>query len=123
SEPLGRLELAGVRVARSDVLGDPETGAATLQWMLEHAQVGLCALALGAAEHALELTAKYATERRQFDRPIGTFQAVSQRAADAYVDVETMRLTLWRAAWLLSEGRPASAEVAVAKYWAAEAGH
>jgi alkylation response protein AidB-like acyl-CoA dehydrogenase len=123
SEPLGRLDLAGVRVAQSDLLGDPDAGAATLEWMLEHAQVGLCALALGAAERALELTARYATERRQFDRPIGTFQAVSQRAADAYVDVETMRLTLWRAAWLLAEGRPASAEVAVAKYWAAEAGH
>jgi 3-oxocholest-4-en-26-oyl-CoA dehydrogenase beta subunit len=119
SEPLGRLELADARVAPTDVLGDPEA----LHWMLEHAQVGLCALALGAAERALELTAKYATERRQFDRPIGTFQAVSQRAADAYVDVETMRLTLWRAAWLLTEGRSATAEVAVAKYWAAEAGH
>ena len=123
SEPLGRLELTGHRAAPENVLGDLEAGTATLEWMIEHAQIGLCALALGAAEHALELTAKYATERRQFDRPIGTFQAVSQRAADAYVDVETMRLTLWRAAWLLSEGRPASAEVAVAKYWAAEAGH
>ena len=123
SEPLGRLELAGARVAEADLLGNLETGSAILQCMLEEAQVGLCALALGAAEHALELTAKYATERHQFDRPIGTFQAVSQRAADAYVDVETMRLTLWRAAWLLAEGRSATAEVAVAKYWAAEAGH
>jgi 3-oxocholest-4-en-26-oyl-CoA dehydrogenase beta subunit len=123
SEPLGRLELTGARLAQADVLGDLEAGAATLHWMLEHAQIGLSALALGAAERALELTAKYATERRQFDRPIGTFQAVSQRAADAYVDVETMRLTLWRAAWLLAEGRSATAEVAVAKYWAAEAGH
>jgi alkylation response protein AidB-like acyl-CoA dehydrogenase len=124
-EPLGRLELTGARVAHDDLLGDPEAGAATLEWMwmIERAQIGLSALALGAAERALELTASYATERRQFDRPIGTFQAVSQRAADAYIDVETMRLTLWRAAWLLAEDRPASAEVAVAKFWAAEAGH
>jgi len=123
AEPLGRLELSGARVAHDDVLGAPEAHGKALQWVLEHAQIGLSALALGAAESALELTAKYATERRQFDRPIGTFQAVSQRAADAYVDVETMRLTLWRAAWLLDQDRPASAEVAVAKFWAAEAGH
>jgi 3-oxocholest-4-en-26-oyl-CoA dehydrogenase beta subunit len=122
-EPLGRLELSGVSVEARDVLVAPEPGRERLEWMLDHARVGMAALALGAATRALELTAKYASERQQFDRPIGTFQAVSQRVADAYIDVEIMRLTLWRAAWLLDQKRPARAEAAVAKFWAAEAGH
>jgi hypothetical protein len=122
-EPLGRLELAGVRVDAADVLAEPGRGQPVLDFMLDHARAGLCALALGIAERALELTARHATERQQFDRPIGTFQAVSQRAADAYIDVETMRLTTWRAVWLLSEGLPATRDVAIAKFFAAEAGH
>ena len=91
--------------------------------MLDHAQVGLCALQLGIAEHALRLTAEYSSGREQFGRPLGSFQAVQQRAADAFVDVEAMRWTMWRAAWLLSEGLPATDEVLEAKYFASEGGH
>ncbi len=75
------------------------------------------------AERALELTAEHARTRVQFDRPIGSFQAVSQRLADAYVAVEAIRLTLWQAAWRVVAGLPADSEVATAKFWAAEAGH
>ena len=123
-EPLGQLELSGAPLGPGDLLGEPEPerGPEMLGFMLDHARVGLCALALGAAERALELTARYTTERQQFDRPIATFQAVSQRAADAYVDVESMRLTMLRAAFLLSQAEPATAEVAIAKYTAAESG-
>ncbi len=53
-------------------------------------------------ERALELTAEHARTRVQFGRPIGSFQAVAQRLADAYIDVEAVRLTMWQAAWLLS---------------------
>ena len=59
----------------------------------------------------------------QFGRPIGSFQAVAQRLADAYVDVEAVRLTMWQAAWRLEAGLPAQTEVATAKFWAADAGH
>ena len=69
------------------------------------------------------LTAEYAKTREQFGRPIGTFQAVSQRLADGYIDVLGARLTMWQAAWRLSEGLPADTEVAIAKLWAADAGH
>ncbi len=55
--------------------------------------------------------------------PIATFQAVGHRLADCYIDVEGLRLTLWQAVWRIEEGLPASTEVEVAKYWAAEAGH
>jgi alkylation response protein AidB-like acyl-CoA dehydrogenase len=98
-------------------------GAEVLDWMTTRATVGLCALQLGVTERALELTAEHARTRIQFDRPIGSFQAVAQRLADAYVDVEAIRLTLWQAAWRVSEGLPADIEVATAKFWAADAGH
>jgi alkylation response protein AidB-like acyl-CoA dehydrogenase len=84
--------------------------------------VALCAIGVGVAERALELTATYTSVRKQFDRPLGTFQAVQQRAADAYIDVEAMRTTMWQAAWRLSQGLDAEREVRIAKFWAAEGG-
>ena len=63
---------------------------------------------------------QYTTQREQFGKPIATFQAVGQRAADAYIDAEAVRLTAWQAVWRLAEGLPATSEVAVAKYWADE---
>ena len=88
----------------------------------EFATTALCVQEAGACASALELTAEYTKTRVQFEKPIATFQAVGQRAADAYVDTEAIRLTAWQAASRLAAGLPAAAEVAVAKYWAAEGG-
>jgi acyl-CoA dehydrogenase len=112
----GSLELAGVAAQR---LGGPEV----VDWVVSRATVGLAAYQVGVLERALELTAEYAREREQFGRPIGSFQAVAQRLADAYIDVEAVRLTMWEAAWRLAQGLPATAEIATAKFWAADAGH
>jgi alkylation response protein AidB-like acyl-CoA dehydrogenase len=117
--PESRMDLDGVRVAAGDVL---EGGRAALAWLLQHAHAAQAAFALGVCERALELTAEYAKTRRQFDQPIAMFQAVAHRAANAYVDLQGMRLTAQQAVWRLSEGLPAEAEVAIAKFWAAEAG-
>ncbi|GHG34164.1 acyl-CoA dehydrogenase [Amycolatopsis bullii] len=93
-------------------------------WLRLRGTVGVCAQQLGVVERALELTAAYAAERKQFDHVIGGFQAVRQRLADAYLDVEAVRLTTLQAAWQLSSDAPAASEaVATAKFWAAEAGH
>ena len=116
----GRVVLSGVALDDDRVLG----GAEVADWLVARATVGLCAVQSGVIERALELTAEYAKSRVAFGRPIGSFQAVTQRLADAYVDVEAVRLTLWQAAWLLSSGDcGADVAVAVAKFWAAEAGH
>ncbi|MBG0565084.1 acyl-CoA dehydrogenase family protein [Actinoplanes aureus] len=85
--------------------------------------VGTAAYQLGVVERALEMTAEYARTRIQFGRPIGSFQAVSQRLADAYIDVEALRVALWQAVVLLDADQPAAAEVATAGFWAVEAGH
>jgi len=118
-----RVTLAAVRLAGDRVLGSPASGREMAGWLVSRGTVGLCALQLGVAERALELTAAYAQSRVQFGKPIGGFQAVSQRLADAYIDVEAIRLTMWQAAWLLAAGLPCATEVATAKFWAADAGH
>ncbi len=122
SAEAGRVVLDGVVLDDDRVLG-PGRGAEIARWLVARATVGLCAMQAGVIERALELTAEYARSREQFGRPIGSFQAVTQRLADAYIDAEAVRLTMWQAAWLLAAGEPAEAAVATAKFWAAEAGH
>jgi alkylation response protein AidB-like acyl-CoA dehydrogenase len=95
-------------------------------WLAARATVGHCAAQAGVIERALELTAEHARTRVQFGKPIGAFQAVTQRLADAYIDVEAVRLTLWQAVWMLDSagaGPDVDLAVATAKFWAAEAGH
>ena len=119
----GRVTLAGVRLPAGRVLGSPASGLEIADWLVARGTVGLCALQLGVVERALELTSEYAKNRVQFGKPIGSFQAVAQRLADAYIDVEAVRLTMWQAAWRLSAGLPCDTEIATAKFWAADAGH
>jgi alkylation response protein AidB-like acyl-CoA dehydrogenase len=114
---VGHLELQGVEATQ--VVG----GAEVLAWLTTHGNLGRSAYQLGVLERALELTAIYAREREQFDRPIGSFQAVSSRLADDYIAVKALRLTLTQAAWRLSEELPADVDVNTAAFWAADAGH
>jgi alkylation response protein AidB-like acyl-CoA dehydrogenase len=121
--PAGRLVLVSVVLDDSRVLG---AGSDVAGWLVARGTVGLCAMQVGVLERALELTAEHARTRVQFGRPIGAFQAVAQRLADAYIDVEAVRLTMWQAAWLLASGSSGSeldVAVATAKFWAADAGH
>jgi acyl-CoA dehydrogenase len=116
----GRVVLDGVVLPPDRVLG----GAEVAGWLAARATVGHCAAQAGVVERALELTAEYARTRVQFGRPIGAFQAVAQRLAEAYIDAEAVRLTLWQAVWALdSDASSAGLAVATAKFWAAEAGH
>ncbi|MGB1222788.1 MAG: acyl-CoA dehydrogenase family protein [Mycobacterium sp.] len=122
---VGHLELRAVEVGQSRVVGGDadSTGSAVLGWLDSHQLLGAAAFQLGVVDRALELTALYAREREQFDRPIGSFQAVSARLADAYIDVKGLRLTLTQAAWRMSQDLPAHVDVRSAAFWAAEAGH
>ncbi len=116
----------GVHVPDSARLGSGDgtaDGRAVLTRLLQRSTVGLCAEQCGVLERSLELTSAYAREREQFDRPIGSFQAVAQRLADAFIDVKAARLTFEQAAWRLAEGLDADDAVRIAKFWAADAGH
>ena len=116
---VGHLELQGVELGAERVVG----GVDVVSWLTTHATLGRSAFQLGVLDRALELTAEYAREREQFDRPIGSFQAVSSRLADGYIDIKGLRLTVTQAAWRLSEDLPAEVDVNTAAFWAAEAGH
>ncbi|HXQ61582.1 MAG TPA: acyl-CoA dehydrogenase family protein [Acidimicrobiales bacterium] len=116
------LHLDGVPVDDSELLAGPGDGAEAVTWMLERARTGLCALQLGVTEEAVRRAAAYLNERHQFGRPLSSFQGTMLRAADAYIDTEAIRVTLWMAAWQLDTGRPAAEAVATAKWWASEAG-
>lgn len=117
------LRLDAVELPGDRVLGEVGQGSDIYAFMERHAVVGLCSLQVGVCERAVEMTAAYSKERVQFERPIASFQAVGQRLADAYIDVEAIRLTTLQAAWRLAEGLPCDAEIETAKFWAADAGH
>jgi acyl-CoA dehydrogenase len=116
------LTLDGTRVGPEAVLGPVGEGSAVIAWLVERTTAALSLAQAGAAAASLALVAEYTKNREQFGKPIATFQAVGQRAADAYVDTEAIRLTAWQAAWRIAEGLPADKEVAIAKFWAADGG-
>lgn len=116
---VGHLRLDGVELDETRKVGGDDVPS----WISTHAALGRSAFQLGVLDRGLQLTAEYARTREQFDRPIGSFQAVGQRLADGYIDVKGLRLTLTQAAWRLSEDLPADTEVATAAFWAADAGH
>jgi alkylation response protein AidB-like acyl-CoA dehydrogenase len=114
--PVATVDLAATPATR---LGGPEAAAGT-----RRAAVALsCATVAGVCEGALRITAAYVSEREQFGTKIGTFQAVGQRMADAYIDTEAVRLTSRQAAWRLATGMGADDELHIAKFWAADGAH
>jgi len=120
--PHAEVRFASVRVPASALVGPLDTEGTVLRSLREYATAGLCAMQLGVSERALELTAEYSRERVQFDRPIGSFQAVHQRAGDAWIATEGVRLATLEACWRLSQGLDAADHVQTAKFWAAEGG-
>lgn len=113
----GHLGLDGAPAERVGAAGEDVLGP-----VLHHATVALAALQVGVADGALRLAASYLSERRQFGRPLATFQSVQHQLADCWIDVDAMRVTLWQAVTALADGGDARREVQVAKWWADQAG-
>jgi alkylation response protein AidB-like acyl-CoA dehydrogenase len=89
--------------------------------LLERAATTAAAQLLGASARVLEMSVEYAKVRRQFGHPIGSFQAVKHRLADALVDVEGMRSSTYYAAWCLATGDPEGGLAAsMAKAWCSD---
>jgi 3-oxocholest-4-en-26-oyl-CoA dehydrogenase beta subunit len=116
------LHLTDVAVPAGDVLVDLASARAALETLVMAATAGLCALQVGVCESALRQTALYLNQRNQFGRPLSSFQGTMLRAADAAIDIEAMRVTLWNATWLFDTGRDATDAVQVAKWQASERG-
>lgn len=116
-----RFESVAVSEAQIIVKGDAAQEA--LEWLFDHLLMAQSSLMLGLAETTLNLTATHAIEREQFGQPIASFQAVGQRCADAYIDLQTLELAVWRVAWLQANGHPSTDAAQKAKFVAAQTGH
>lgn len=122
-EPTQTVHFDGVPVPGDALLGGHSNAETVAGWLGRCTTLLLCMTALGVCEEALALTARHVTEREQFGSPIGTFQAVAHRCADAYVDTEAIRLTALQAAWQLDHEDPAATSaLAIAAFWATEGG-
>lgn len=104
-------------VPAAQVLGEVGHGFPVLEKVRRTALALQCAEMVGGAQKELEMTAEYVNVRHQFDRPIGSFQAVQHRAADMYIDVNGARLAAYKALWSLSEGLDADRDLSVAKFF------
>ncbi|WP_328318564.1 acyl-CoA dehydrogenase family protein [Streptomyces sp. NBC_00388] len=119
-ERFAEVRLDSVRLAEQDVI-EADGAWESLRGLLT---TGTCALALGLGEAVLTMTSAYTSKREQFGFPVATFQSVAVQAADRYIDLRAMEVTLWQAAWRLSTGAggplPVAGDIAVAKIWASE---
>ncbi|MDQ3940055.1 MAG: acyl-CoA/acyl-ACP dehydrogenase [Actinomycetota bacterium] len=116
---LGRLELQGLSAT---LLAGPDEAPALVERIRLRALAAAALEAVGIAQKALELAVAHASERKQFDKPIGTYQAVSHQVANIYIETELARSLAYWAAWCVAEGdEQAAVAVAAAKSAAAEA--
>lgn len=104
-----------VRVSGEDILGALNRGWPVARETLERAAMALSAEMIGGAQAVMDMALQYAEDRTQFNRPIGSFQAVQHHFANMWTDINGSRYLLHRAAWKISEGIPASMDVAMAK--------
>jgi acyl-CoA dehydrogenase len=114
------LHFDGVRVPEANRIGEEGEGFALAMATLDNSRPTTAAFAVGIARAALEHALAYAKERRQFGKAIAELQAIQFMLADIASDVEAARLLVWKAAWLLDQGRRATLVSSHAKRFAAD---
>ena len=117
------LAMADVQVPAEDVVASGGKALEAMHWATLASRTALCATMVGLTDRMMRMTGSYTSEREQFGRAIATFQAVSHRMADCYIDVECLRLVTQQAASLIDQGRPAAEAVTIAKIWCGDAAH
>ncbi len=115
------LSFEACRVPKSALLGHLNGGFKIAMMALDGGRIGISAQAIGIARAALEESVQYARDRKQFNKPIGEFQAVQWKLANMKVELDAAHLLCMRAAWLKDQARPFSREASMAKLFASEA--
>jgi alkylation response protein AidB-like acyl-CoA dehydrogenase len=115
------IGFADVEVGDDAVMGEVGDGLRNVLRTLHYSRTGQAALALGIAQAACDAAGDFVRERRQFGQRIADFQVIRHRLVDMQTRIDQARLMLYRACWLLSEGRPCRRETAQAKIVATEA--
>ncbi len=114
------LMFTDVKVPKENRVGEDGFGFKFAMKTLSGGRIGIAAQALGIASGALELAAKYASERKAFGKPIAEHQGISFKLADMATKVEAARLLVLKAAWLKDQGQNFDKESAMAKLYASE---
>lgn len=122
-ETCGHLKFDNVQVAADNVVATGDDVAQLIEWQQQRTYVAMAAQQVGILKEGLQRAAEYTVERKQFGKPLASFQAVAQQAADAYMAIEALRGVYWRALDDIEAGRDAKLSSRVAKFWVAEAGH
>jgi alkylation response protein AidB-like acyl-CoA dehydrogenase len=115
-----RVDFDRVRVPRNACVGTSGDGWMVWDDVMHDGVILLAALAAGGARQALELTVQYAKDRRQFDKPLGAFQAIAHYLADAVTKVDGAETLVFEAAWARTEGRPIARLAPMAKLFACQ---
>lgn len=103
------------------ILGEVGDGFKVAMTALDSGRFSVAAGCVGICQGCLDESVKYAKERRQFGRPIASFQLVQSMIAQMRVKTDAARLLVWRAGWLKDTGQPNTTETSIAKYFATEA--
>lgn len=120
-EPVHELHLDNA--VATDIVGTSTSGAEIVAYTHQLSIALLCATQTGVVDKQLRMTAKYASERHQFGRPIATFQAVTQRLANCFIDVEAIRTCSQAALWRLANGFDVREDLRIAKWYASDQAH
>jgi alkylation response protein AidB-like acyl-CoA dehydrogenase len=108
------------RISDGNLLGDPDKGFSQHLAVLQTGRISIAAISVGMAQACLDESLRYAKEREQFGKPIGSFQAIQFKLADMSVAIELARNQYLKAAWLKDHGRRHSFEASAAKLYATE---
>jgi hypothetical protein len=120
AQDTAELFLDGVRVPDSARLGAEGEGFKVAMSALDHGRISLGAGCVGIAQGCLDAAVEYTKQRKQFGRPVASFQLVQELLADIAVETEAARLMVWRAAATADAGKPYRVEASMAKYYASE---
>ena len=123
NSPLFKVELDSVRISKESIIHEQGRGLEALRYLIQINMVMRSYIALGITEKMTSLVAGYTSEREQFGRVIGTFQAVSHRAADCFIELECLRLVNQQASINLNANLDCENNALVSKIWAGNACH
>ncbi len=120
SSNTAELYFDNVEVPEDHILGNRDEGFHQMLDTLDSGRLSIAAMGLGGAQGAFELGMKYAKERKQFGKPISTYQANAFKLADCATEIEAARILLYKACWLKDQDKPYSKEAAMAKLYCSE---
>jgi L-prolyl-PCP dehydrogenase len=120
TSPMSEVVLEDCEVPDEALLGEAGGGMVVFNSSMLWERSCILASTVGAMERQLERSLSYAQDRKQFGKPIGSFQAVARALVDMKIRMETARLLLYRLGWFLDTGRPAALESALVKLYLSE---